>query len=42
MSSMTPEMETLIEEARSRANAEGLDARFEEADAEMLPHEDRA
>ena len=31
-----------IEAARARAAAEGLDARFEEADAEMLPHEDRA
>lgn len=30
----------LIEEARSRAEAEGLDARFEEADAEMLPYPD--
>jgi 2-polyprenyl-3-methyl-5-hydroxy-6-metoxy-1,4-benzoquinol methylase len=29
-----------IEEARTRAAAEGLDARFEEADAEMLPYED--
>jgi len=29
-----------IEEARARAAAEGLDARFEEADAEMLPYED--
>jgi SAM-dependent methyltransferase len=30
----------LVEEARSRANAEGLDARFEEGDAEMLPYAD--
>jgi SAM-dependent methyltransferase len=30
----------LVEEARSRAVAEGLDARFEEADAEMLPYAD--
>ena len=28
----------LVEVARSRAEAEGLDARFEEADAEMLPY----
>lgn len=30
----------LIEEARSRAKAEGLEARFDEADAEMLPYAD--
>jgi SAM-dependent methyltransferase len=30
----------LIEQARSRAQAEGLSVRFEEADAEMLPFED--
>jgi SAM-dependent methyltransferase len=29
-----------VEEARSRAIAEGLDARFEEGDAEMLPYAD--
>jgi SAM-dependent methyltransferase len=29
-----------IEEARARASAEGLDARFDEADAEMLPYGD--
>ncbi len=32
----------LIEQARARAAAEGLDARFEEGDAEMLPCEDAA
>ena len=30
----------LIEQARARAQAENLDARFEEGDAEMLPFED--
>jgi SAM-dependent methyltransferase len=30
----------LIEQARARAQAENLDARFEEADAEMLPYDD--
>jgi SAM-dependent methyltransferase len=30
----------LVERARARAQAEGLGARFEEADAEMLPFED--
>ncbi|HEY9527302.1 MAG TPA: class I SAM-dependent methyltransferase [Anaerolineales bacterium] len=30
----------LIEQARARAQAEGLDARFEEGDAEMLPFAD--
>jgi SAM-dependent methyltransferase len=30
----------LIERARARAQAENLDARFEEGDAEMLPYED--
>ena len=30
----------LIEQARTRAQAENLDARFEEGDAEMLPFED--
>ncbi|MGA8148365.1 MAG: methyltransferase domain-containing protein [Gallionellaceae bacterium] len=30
----------LIEQARSRAKAEGVDARFEEGDAEMLSYED--
>lgn len=30
----------LIEQARARAGAENLDARFEEGDAEMLPYED--
>ena len=30
----------LIEQARARAQAEGLDARFDEGDAEMLPYED--
>jgi len=30
----------LIEQARARAQAENLDARFEEGDAEMLPYED--
>jgi ubiquinone/menaquinone biosynthesis C-methylase UbiE len=29
-----------IEQARARAQDEGLDARFEEGDAEMLPYED--
>jgi len=29
-----------IEQARARAKAEGLDARFEEGDAEMIPFED--
>jgi SAM-dependent methyltransferase len=29
-----------IEQARARAQAEGLDARFDEGDAEMLPYED--
>lgn len=32
----------LIEQARARAAAEGLDARFDEGDAEMLPYEDGA
>ncbi len=30
----------LIEQARARARAENLDARFDEGDAEMLPYED--
>jgi SAM-dependent methyltransferase len=30
----------LIEQARARAQAENLDARFDEGDAEMLPYED--
>jgi SAM-dependent methyltransferase len=30
----------LIEQARARARAENLDARFEEGDAEMLPYQD--
>jgi SAM-dependent methyltransferase len=30
----------LIEQARARAKAEGVDARFEEGDAEALPYED--
>src|SRR5919109_3916754 len=30
----------LIEQARARAQAENLDTRFEEGDAEMLPYED--
>ena len=30
----------LIEQARARAQAEGLDARFDEGDAEMLPYAD--
>ncbi len=30
----------LIEQARVRAQAEGVDARFDEGDAEMLPYED--
>jgi SAM-dependent methyltransferase len=30
----------LIEQARARAKAENLDARFDEGDAEMLPYED--
>jgi 2-polyprenyl-3-methyl-5-hydroxy-6-metoxy-1,4-benzoquinol methylase len=30
----------LIEQARARAQAENLDARFEEGDAEMLPYDD--
>ena len=30
----------LIEQARTRAQAENLDARFEEGDAEMLPYDD--
>ena len=30
----------LIEQARGRARAEGLDVRFDEGDAEMLPYED--
>lgn len=30
----------LIEQARARAQAEGVDVRFEEGDAEMLPYED--
>ena len=29
-----------IEQARARAQAEGVDARFDEGDAEMLPYED--
>src|SRR5215211_3381981 len=32
----------LIEQARARAQAENLDARFEEGDAEMLPYADRS
>jgi SAM-dependent methyltransferase len=32
----------LIEQARSRAQAEGVDARFDEGDAEKLPYEDAA
>lgn len=32
----------LIEQARARAKAEGLDVRFDEGDAEMLPYEDAA
>ncbi|HJX29726.1 MAG TPA: methyltransferase domain-containing protein [Thermoanaerobaculia bacterium] len=32
----------LIEQARARAKAEGVDVRFEEGDAEMLPYEDGA
>lgn len=32
----------LIEQARSRAKAEGVDAQFEEGDAEMLSYEDAA
>ena len=32
----------LIEQARTRANAEGLSIRFEEADAETLPYDDAA
>jgi SAM-dependent methyltransferase len=32
----------LVERARERAQAEGLDARFEEADAEALPFEDES
>jgi 2-polyprenyl-3-methyl-5-hydroxy-6-metoxy-1,4-benzoquinol methylase len=32
----------LIEQARARAKAEGLDARFDEGDAEKLPYEDGA
>jgi SAM-dependent methyltransferase len=32
----------LVEQARSRARAEGVDARFEEGDAESLPLEDAA
>lgn len=32
----------LIEQARARATAEGLDVRFDEGDAEMLPLEDAA
>jgi 2-polyprenyl-3-methyl-5-hydroxy-6-metoxy-1,4-benzoquinol methylase len=31
----------LIEQARARAKAEGLDAQFDEGDAEMLPYQDR-
>lgn len=31
-----------IEQARARATAEGLDVRFDEGDAEMLPYEDGA
>src|SRR5574339_658863 len=30
----------LVEQARARAQAEGLDARFDEGDAEMLPYPD--
>ncbi len=30
----------LLEQARARAQAEGLDVRFDEGDAEMLPYED--
>src|SRR5512132_816935 len=30
----------LIEQARARAQAENLDARFDEGDAELLPYED--
>jgi SAM-dependent methyltransferase len=30
----------LVEQARARAQAENLDAHFDEGDAEMLPHED--
>jgi SAM-dependent methyltransferase len=30
----------LIEQAQARARAEGLDARFDEGDAEMMPYED--
>jgi len=32
----------LIEQARARAQAENLDARFDEGDAEMLPYEDNS
>lgn len=32
----------LIEQARARAEAESVDARFDEGDAEMLPYEDAA
>jgi 2-polyprenyl-3-methyl-5-hydroxy-6-metoxy-1,4-benzoquinol methylase len=32
----------LVEQARARAQAEGLDARFDEGDAEMLPYEDNS
>lgn len=32
----------LIEQARARAKSEGLDVRFDEGDAEMLPYEDAA
>src|SRR6266511_195070 len=32
----------LIEQARARAQAENLDARFDEGDAEMLPYTDRS
>lgn len=32
----------LIEQARARARAEGVDARFDEGDAEMLPYDDAA
>ena len=32
----------LVEEARSRAQAEGLAVRFDEGDAEMLPYEDQS
>ena len=32
----------LIEQARGRAKAEGVDIRFDEGDAEMLPYEDAA